>query len=129
MKPFLISLLRKDGLPDVEIIFAHYRSYEEAKEKWYERYSRINYDKIFLVIDATHESEHAYIDRYAALPYPKIIMTDLPSDPERSIMHMNICDKSAKARASLVNFVNILGKRGYDEFNFVDEIFNRDYTK
>lgn len=128
-KPFLVGLLRKDGLPDVEVIFGHYRSFEEAKEKWFERYPRINHDKIFLVITAMAEHEHAYIDEYVSLPYPKIIFTDLPSDPERSIIHMNICDKSARARASLVNFVNILGKRGYDEFNFVDEIFNREYTK
>ena len=128
-KPFLVGLLRKDGLPDVEVVFGHYRSFEEAKTKWFERYPRINYDKIFLVITAMAEHEHTSIDEYTALPYPKIIFTDLPSDPERSIIHMNICDKSARARASLVNFVNFWGKRGYDEFNFVDGIFNRDYTK
>lgn len=33
-------------LDDVEIIFLHYSSFEEAKEKWQRRCSRINYDKI-----------------------------------------------------------------------------------
>lgn len=35
-------------LDDVEIVFLHYHSVEEAKEKWNRRKQRVNYDNIFL---------------------------------------------------------------------------------
>ena len=62
-----VCVLRKQGLPDVEIHFLHYDTYEEAREKWYSRYERINPEKIFLVIEAKDEHEHELIDEYTEL--------------------------------------------------------------
>ena len=78
------------------------------------------------MIEAQDEHEHSLIDEYCALPYPKIIFTDLPSEPEKSVLHMDFYDKYGRTR-SVTSFDGFFGKRGYDEFNFVDEIFNRDY--
>ncbi len=119
-----IGVLKKTGLPDIEIHFLHYSSFEEAAKKWHERYERINREKIFLVIEAKAEHEHQLIDEYAALPYPKIIFTDLPDDREKSVMHMKVYDKNQ----SITQFVGSLGKRGYDEYDFVKNIFNRKYS-
>ena len=121
-----ICILRKSSLPDIYIHFLHYDTYEEAVTKWYERYNRINTKKIFLVIEAMDDHEHELIDEYAALPYPKIIFTDLKSNPLKSVMHMSIYDKYDKKK-SLTGFVSLLGKRGYDEFDFVNNIFNRQF--
>lgn len=120
-----ICVLKKCGLPDIEIHFLHYSSFEEAKMKWNDRYKRINPNKIFLVIEAQDNHEHGLIDEYASLPYPKIIFTDLESQPEKSVLHMSLYDK--KQKKSVTGFVGLSGKRGYDEFDFVKEIFNRQY--
>ena len=40
---------------------------------------------------------------------------------------MSIYDKKNNKK-SLTEFVNIFGARGYDEYDFTNEIFNRDYT-
>lgn len=123
-----VCLLRKAGLPDIEIHFLHYDTYEEAVKKWHERYKRINKDKIFLVIEAMDKHEHELIDEYVSLPFPKIIFTDLDSDPMKSIMHMSVYDKYNQNKKSVTGFISIFGKRGYDEYDFVNEVFNRDYN-
>jgi len=122
-----VCILRKNGLPDVEIHFLHYDSYDEAVEKWNERYKRINRDKIFLVIEAMDDHEHELIDEYVNLPYPKIIFTDLPSNPDKCLMHMSVYDKYDQNKKSVTGFINVFGKRGYDEFDFVNTIFNKQY--
>ena len=65
-------LFEKEGLLTIEIHFLHYASFRMRK-KWYLRYKRINKEKIYLVIEAKDEHEHALIDEYVVLPYPKII--------------------------------------------------------
>ena len=50
-----IGILRKENLKDIRINFLHYKSFEEAKDKWIERYKRINYDNIYLILDIGHD--------------------------------------------------------------------------
>lgn len=122
-----ICLLNKHGLPTIEIHFLHYASFEEARDKWIERYNRINKDKIFLVIEAKDEHEHGIIDEYVSLNYPKIIFTDLKSEPSKNIMHMKLYDRKNNEK-SVTGFIDVFSHRGYDEFDFVNNIFNRDYN-
>ena len=120
-----ICELVKEGLPSIEIHFLHYNSYDEAKKKWDERYKRINKNKIFLVIEAKDEHEHELIEEYVKLPYPKIIFTNEKTNNNKSIKHMKIYDTHPEK--SVTSLVGAFGKRGYDEFDFVNEIFNMDY--
>ena len=120
-----VCILRKEGFPDVEIHFNHYNSYEEAREKWFSRYDRIVKDKIYLIISAVND--HDLIDEYAELPYPKVIFSNVDSDPSRNILHMKFFDKKRNKHKPITN-MNMFGKKGYDEFDFVNEIFNRDYN-
>lgn len=120
-----VCMLRKNGLPDIEIHFLHYSSFEEAKEKWESRFKRINKEKIFLVIEAMTDHEHLLFDEYAALPYPKIIFTNAASEPARFMKHMSVYD--THPNKSVTSLIGLSGKRGYDEYDFVNEIFNRIY--
>lgn len=113
-----IAYLKCDGLPDVKIHFLHFKSYEEAKYKWEERAKRINFDNIFLVIEAKDDHEHELIDEYLSLPYRKIIFTNLPSQGEE-VLHLSCYDKNIGS----TSFTNIKGNRGYDDYDFVSKIF------
>lgn len=44
-------------LDDVKIIFNHYKTEEEAREKWETRKKRINYDEIYIITDDGYASE------------------------------------------------------------------------
>lgn len=123
-----VGLLKKDGLPDVEIHFLHYNSFENAKNKWFERFQRINYSKIYLVIEAKEEHEYKLLQEYSELPYPKIIFTNIKSSLS-SAMYMNFYNSKKNHKKSVTSLVGMFGRRGYDEFDFVDEIFNYDYKE
>ena len=79
-----------------------------------------------MVIEAAVEHEHQLIDEYSGLPYNKVIFSDLPSDEKKSVLHMKFYDKDMKGKA-ITGFVSFFGKRGYDEYDFANDIFNRDY--
>ena len=117
-----IGILICEGLPSIEIHFLHYTSFEEAKAKWIDRTKRINLNKIYLVIEAKDDHEHALLDEYASLPYKKIIFTNQASNIKKSIIHMPFYDKHPNG--NITSFEGFCGKKGYDAFNFVEHIFN-----
>ena len=117
-----IGILKCNGLPDVEIHFLHFHSFAEAEKKWKDRSAKINFEKIFLVIEAKEEHEHKILDEYVNLPYKKIIFSDLQTDMSKSIMHMSVYD--CKKQKSITSFKFFSCKRWYDEYDFVDSIFN-----
>ena len=121
-----VGILRCDGFPDIRIHFLHYDSFENAKKKWIERSSRINFDKIFLVIEAKETHEHQLINEYLELPYPSIIFTDLNSDGNK-LLHMKFYDKNISK--PITSFVGISGRKGFDEYDFIENIFNYDFKE
>lgn len=38
-------------LDDVKIVFNHYKTEEQAEEKWNQRKQRVNYDNLFIIMD------------------------------------------------------------------------------
>ena len=118
-----IGLLKCQGLPTLEIHFLHYHSFEDAYDKWFSRCKRVNYQKIFLVIEAKDTHEHELLNEYVNLPYNKIIFTNLESDSSKNIMHMNFYDRFKKP---ITSYTSIFAKKGYDQFDFKKAIFYRD---
>lgn len=118
-----IGLLVCNGLPTLEIHFLHYSTFDEAKSKWIDRCKRINYKKIFLVIEAKDAHEHSLINEYSSLPYKKIIFTNLPSNRDKCVLNMKFYKRRPKG--NITSFVGIGGSKGYDDFDFVEQIFNR----
>ena len=48
-----VGMLKGNGtLPDIKIHFLHYRSFEEAREKWLERSGRLDFDNLCVVMQA-----------------------------------------------------------------------------
>lgn len=61
---------------DVYIYFMHYKNFNEAKTKWDERKTRINYDNIFIIMEAQKASEESLL-LFNTIPYEnKVILTD-----------------------------------------------------
>jgi uncharacterized protein (DUF1919 family) len=80
---------------DVEIMFLHYSSLEEARAKWNRRVKRINFDNLFIIFtDAGAAGGGAggddfrdeYIDRFEALPFKnKILFSALPRRGQHTV--------------------------------------------
>lgn len=61
---------------DIEVRFVHYKTFEEANEKWKERVKRINYEKIFIMAtDRDGMNNEKCMERFDRLPYEKIMYT------------------------------------------------------
>lgn len=94
---------------DILIHFNHYKSDEEAREKWEERKHRVNFDNLFIIMAdqpdggvITHEDMLSLKDidckgkivltikKYDDMDY----LVHLPKDPEKDCVNMYMFDKS-----------------------------------
>lgn len=124
-----IGILSCKECPDIEIHFIHYLSFDEAKEKWERRAKRVNWNKIFVLIDASNKYEHEMIPFYLNLQYKMTIFTDLNSSIN-NVVHMKYFDKyGTDIHHPLLKMYKFDGTRGYDEYDFVTEIFCANYNK
>ena len=62
-----VGMLKGNGtLPDIKIHFLHYRSFEEAREKWLERSGRLDFDNLCVVMQAAKLDE-GLLERFERL--------------------------------------------------------------
>lgn len=61
-------------LDDVEIIFLHYKTESEAREKWNRRKERVNYDDVILKFSRMNLCTEKHMERFDELPYGNKIM-------------------------------------------------------
>jgi uncharacterized protein (DUF1919 family) len=73
------------ALGDVKIMFMHYPTFAEAREKWLRRAARINRNKLLLVLtDRGATAEH--LARFDATPHPKLLFVSKPQPNLRSAL-------------------------------------------
>lgn len=61
---------------DVELVFNHYSSFQEAKEAWEKRKQRINYNNIFIIFDDYVDAEYEDLIEFNKIPCRgKVILT------------------------------------------------------
>ena len=94
-----VGILSDGQLKPVTIHFMHYKSFEEAKEKWVERYKRINYSNLCIVMEGGNFTTDELKETFHNLPFDKKVL----------FVNEYIADKS------------------YPEEFFVD-IYSRDYV-
>ena len=63
-------------LGDVEIVFLHYKSKEEALEKWNRRKERINFNHLIFKISNMNLCTEEHLKKFDKLPYNKIIINN-----------------------------------------------------
>ena len=61
-------------LDDVEIVFLHYKSEEEALEKWNRRKARINFNNVILKYSWSNLCEENHLEMFDNLPFDNKIM-------------------------------------------------------
>lgn len=123
--PYPIGILRggRFNLPDIAVRFIHYRSFDEAKEKWESRFKRVNYNNLFFVMEKGLYVSESIIDKFSALPYRNKVCLTERSDPIR--WPNNYCfsyyTKELYVVGNVYNPINI----GLAQYRWLDEF---DYT-
>lgn len=113
------GVLRGGELPDVFLLFVHYKSFEEAKQKWEERYKRINYDNLYIVMDRGIEAHDEILDEFNALPYEHKVIFTHKLDPERWPCNFKFDGYTEEKFVSGLLYNNI--RRGLETYAVMDE--------
>lgn len=69
-------------LGDIEIVFLHYETPDEAKEKWNRRKERINYDDILFKFSRMNGCTDEHVKFFAALPFNNKLLLNNNPEPE-----------------------------------------------
>ena len=114
-------------LGDVTIYFQHYDSFEQAKEKWNERKTRINKDNLFVLFTDRDGCTYEDLVEYDSLPYNKVVFTNKPYPEIKSSFYI----KGFENLDSVGHcFEYMPGKKikYYDQFDYV-KWFNKGVIK
>jgi uncharacterized protein (DUF1919 family) len=113
-------------IKDIDIHFMHYKSFEEAKEQWENRTKRINFDNIFIMMTYRDGCNEETIKRFEKLPYKnKVLFTNREFKQYPSTFYIKGFENQ-ECVGHIYKYVNILGKKYYDNFNYV-KWFNNKY--
>lgn len=113
------GVLRGGELPDIFLLFVHYKSFEEAKQKWEERYKRINYDKLYIVMDRGIEARDEILDEFNALPYEHKVIFTHKLDAKRWPCNFKFDGYTEEKFKSGLLYNNI--RRGLETYAVMDE--------
>lgn len=120
-----IGVLGKDEKERIKIHFLHYSDFATAKEKWVERAQRINWDNIFLIFTDQNGCNQELVERFAKLPYRKIMFTSTRDYNEDFCVFLDSKKIPTEDGRSTVDdacvFHGISGRRNYEyEIDIVD---------
>ena len=106
---------------EIMIFFQHYKSFDEAKRKWVERFKRVNWDNMFFVwefYDTLYDNQLMYEFDQTELPGKKILLLHRKM-PDIKNNFVFSCYKKDLPIAKAFEYKSISGKRYLDEFDYV----------
>ena len=66
-------------LDDIRLYCVHYKSFEQARGKWYERCKRVNLQNLYVMFAQRDGCTREHIERFSRLPYEhKVVFTAEP---------------------------------------------------
>ena len=73
---FPIGVLSCRDLPNITVYFMHYKTFDEACQKWYERCKRIDFENIVVMLPLMGEAEDVeqMLQDFNTLPYKKVAL-------------------------------------------------------
>ena len=118
-------------LGDIELVFNHYKSFDEAKTAWDKRKQRINYDNIFIIFDDYVDAEYDDLVKFNQIPCRgKVILTANEYPDLENTIQIKKYSKDHIMKAYLLEKNRWTGKCPADkDFDFVrwlngEDIFN-----
>lgn len=111
-------------LCDIKIYFQHYSSFFEAKQKWDKRKKRINYENIFIMFTDRGLDNEDILKEFDKIDFKnKVVFTSKKYNNIKSSFYIKGFEKICEVGV-LSEFIEITGKRYFDEFNFVEWLNN-----
>ncbi|MBQ8261292.1 MAG: DUF1919 domain-containing protein [Lachnospiraceae bacterium] len=107
-------------LDDVRIYFQHYKTSQDAKEKWLERSKRIDFENLFILFNDRDGCTYQNLVDFDALPYKnKVVFTHIPYPEFESAYYLKGFEKEESV-GMCSNFKHKFSiKKYYDDFDYV----------
>ena len=106
------------NLGDLELHFLHYKSFEQAKQKWDSRAARINKENIFVMWTFLGGTDEELLARFDAIPFRnKVAFTEKEFPQYKSAFYIRGYEENGIT--ILTWFDNLLGRRVVDQFDYV----------
>lgn len=123
-----VAIISGDGnFKDIELHFLHYKTFDEANEKWETRKARLHMDSLYVIwtFMGMEPNEELYI-RAQNLPVKnKVLFVNHPVNQEKYPDFFYIKGFENQVGTGLLgNFMNLKGERYYDQFDYVEWINN-----
>ena len=114
-KPYPVGLLA-----DIKVYFMHYKSFDEAKEKWNERRKRVDRNNIFLMFTDKDGCTEDDLKAFDSLPYEhKVVFTHIPHPEIKSAYYIKGFENETEV-GILSDFKPGFFRRRYlDDFDYV----------
>lgn len=115
--------LVSDHFPSIEIVFNHYSSFQEAKEKWEMRKKRVNFSNLFIIMECYDNYFPNEFLEYCELPYNKdrVILTHSKHEDRKDSIFISCTNDINRPFVGGETFKirRFSGKRFLDDFDYV----------
>lgn len=105
-------------LGDILLFLVHYRSVEEAQEKWNERKKRIDKNNLVIINTDREGMTEGLKDRFEKLPYRKVTFCHVPDLNHPSCVYLKGYENE-KSVGIITEHVGWKGLRPVDQFDWV----------
>lgn len=106
------------NLGDLELHFLHYKTFEQAKQKWDSRTARLDKDNIFVMWTFFGGTDEKQLARFDRLPFPnKVAFTEKDFSQYQSAFYIRGFE--SEGLGVLTQFDNLQGRRVIDQFDYV----------
>lgn len=106
-------------IDDITIYFMHYKSWDQAKEKWHERIKRIDKENIFIIMREQEDCEYSDLLRFDSLPFEnKVVFTHKYYPEIKSSFYIRGFEDNGYV-GHLYPYIGYSGKRHLDQFDYV----------
>lgn len=107
-------------LDDIKIYFMHYKSNEDAEQKWEERKKRINYDNLFIMMTDRDDCSYEDLKEFDLLDYENKVVFVHKEYPEIKSSFYIRGYENESCIGHIYEFLNDnTGLKHYDEFDYV----------
>lgn len=114
------GILKSEKYSDIHLLFNHYHSFDEAKEKWEERCKRIHFENLFFLMECYDDMYPEELAAFCKLPYTsnRIVLTHTPHPEIRNAVTIS-CYQDEFEWGKILKQKRLSGKRYLDEFDYV----------
>jgi len=91
-------------LDDIEVVFLHYKTSEEAQLKWKKRANRVNFDNVIIKFSQQNLCTNEHIKAFDSLNLKKIVFVNKPNKEWNSAIYYPGYENELYVRDDITNF-------------------------